>query len=323
MAAAQNNHRCTFCSAENSTVLYATSDIFRNDWELHTCNACEAVFLTPFPTPEQFEQAYGPDYYGEGDKKFNARLEKLLDRFRMGRAKRYARYLKGSGRILDIGCGNGKFLQCVDTLGDYDLNGIEMPGGSADRASQITNLTLKIGELEAGDFEPNSIDGITLHHVFEHLSQPRKYLEIISEIMKPGGVLVMSFPNVDSWQSSFGKGLWFHMDPPRHLFLFRPKAFKRTMAEYGFDVINEKHFNPEYNPFGTQQTLLNKLGIKRDALYESMKNNQEYLHDVPKATQTLQWLFARLSAPLFILTDALAASFKKGGTTEFILRKRG
>ena len=140
--------------------------------------------------------------------------------------------------------------------------------------------------------------------------------------MKPGGILVMSFPNIDSWQSSFGKGLWFHIDPPRHLFLFRPKAFKRAMAEYGFEVIHEKHFNPEYNPFGTQQTLLNRMGIKRDALYESMKNNHAYLEDVSGASKGFQWFFSRATAPLFLLTDLLAAAFKKGGTVEFILKKK-
>lgn len=289
---------------------------------MHSCQQCEAIFLSPFPTPDQFAQAYGADYYGQGEEKFNKTLEGLLDRFRQGRAKRFARFLGKSGRILDIGCGNGKFLSYMKRFGSYQLHGIEMPGGSADRAAQIAELTLKVGELEADDFAAETFDGITLHHVFEHLANPQQYLQTISTIIKPGGVLVMSFPNIDSWQSKLGKGNWFHIDPPRHLFFFSPASFKKTMAQYGFEVINEKHFNPEYNPFGIQQTLLNLLGIKRDALYESMKNNRAYLTDVPLPLRWLQWLFMRATGPLFLLTDAFAAAFRKGGTVEFILRKK-
>ena len=118
MATSSNIYRCGFCNAHNHSLLYPTTDIFGNHWELHNCHECEAIFLAPFPTPEQFEQAYGEDYYGEGEEKFEGFFERLLDRFRMGRAKRFARFLKGSGRVLDIGCGNGTFLQYVKQQGD-------------------------------------------------------------------------------------------------------------------------------------------------------------------------------------------------------------
>ena len=112
----------------------------------------------------------------------------------------------------------------------HQIYGVEMPGGSADRAKKIEGLTLKLGHLRIHDFEPNTFDAITLHHVFEHLTEPKRYLEIICEILKPGGHLVISFPNIDSFQSRFFKGNWFHLDPPRHLFFFTPDDFKKQIA---------------------------------------------------------------------------------------------
>ena len=80
--------------------------------------------------------------------------------------------------------------------------------------------------LEKNDFAPQSFDAVTLIHVFEHLPDPRQTLEIISEILKKDGILMMSFPNIDSFQSRIFKGKWLHIDPPRHLFFFSPKDFK-------------------------------------------------------------------------------------------------
>lgn len=58
---------------------------------------------------------------------------------------------------------------------------------AAQRAAQIPNIHLKIGELQANDFEPQSIDAVTMFHVVEHLPNPAEVLAIISQIIKPGG----------------------------------------------------------------------------------------------------------------------------------------
>jgi len=313
---------CGYCKTRNSTSLYPTSDIFGDKWTINSCKECDAQFLAPTPTNEQLARAYDGSYYGEGEEKFEGLVEKVLDKFRNARARRLAKYLNGSGTVLDIGCGNGRFLQSLGQHGNFKLHGIEMPGGSAERAKRIAEINLKIGVLEATDFQPESMDAITLFHVFEHLTEPMEYLDIISSILKPGGILMMSFPNIDSFQSGFFKGSWLHLDPPRHLFFFSPKAFKKHMADYGFEVIREKHFNIEYNPFGTQQSWLNLICKKREVLYEHLKGNKDYVKEYSRLNLGLQNLWFKLSFPSFVLLDAWEALFRKGGTVEFVLRKK-
>ena len=266
--------------------------------------------------------AYSEEYYGGGKGKFSEGIEKVLDQFTKQRVTRLNQYMNKPGKVLDLGCGNGRFLLFMQQLG-HEIYGVEMAGGSAERARRVAGLSLKVGLLEPDDFASNTFDAITLYHVFEHLTEPRKYLDIISKIIKPGGYVVIAFPNIDSFQSRLFKGDWFHLDPPRHLFFFRPKDFKRHMAEISLYKVREKHLSLEYNPYGWQQSILNKVCRKRDVLYEHLKNNKTYVKEYSSLNLGFQSLWFKLSVPFFIGLDVFDATLKKGGTVEFILRKEG
>jgi len=308
---------CPYCHSNSHTHAFSTWSFESIDYSIRNCHNCQARFLSPPPTAEVLALAYDDSYYGEGDTKFDGPVERILDGFRKKRATLLHRKLNGKGKVLDIGCGNGRFLDHMQKLGDYSIHGIEPEGLSAQRARQIESLELKIGALEKGDFSPESLDAITLFHVFEHLTEPKETMQIASEILRPGGWLFMSFPNIGSWQAKVFKGNWLHLDPPRHLFLFRRQDFKTQMLELGFEIVEERHFSLEYNPFGFCQSLLNKMTGQRDLLYESMKGDDSI------NPTTIFWhrLLTMCTVPLAIALDALASLFKSSATVFFILRK--
>ena len=314
-------NECIFCKARNSHPLYATHDLDDNHYRLNECNECRAIFLTPRPTDKQLTAAYDDSYYGERDDKFESNVERVIDFFRERRARRLVKHLKPPAKILDLGCGNGKFLERVQSKGQYEIHGIEMPGRSAMRAEKVKGLHLKLGQLQAGDYTENTFDAITLNHVFEHLTEPAETLQNIYKILKPSGVLLIAIPNIDSLQSRLFKGKWLHLDPPRHLFFFRPTHLHLALRKFGFEKVSEKHFNTEYNPFGMQQSLLNMLTKKRDLVYEHLKGNTKYTKEYSKLNLNLQSLFFKASFPLFALTDAAEAALRKGATIEVVYRK--
>ena len=195
------NTSCVFCKKSDFREMYSVPDIFGDTWKLCHCNNCEAYFLSPTPDETVLARAYDDSYYGEGEEKFEGLFEKVMDKFRKHRAAGLSKSLPPLARILDIGCGNGRFLQFMGKLGKFELHGIEMPGNAAKRAGKFSEINLHIGTLQDGLYRENYFDAITLFHVFEHLRDPAGCLEIIGKILKPGGLLIMAFPNIDSLQS--------------------------------------------------------------------------------------------------------------------------
>ncbi len=316
------NNPCGFCQKRKSKVLYSTNDIYGNSYSLNQCDNCKAVFLDPRPTSEELLRIYDESYYGRGKEKFGSVIEKLINYFQDKRASLVNNYLSDKSKVLDIGCGNGRFLSFLKQKGDYELYGLELNTSSNKRVLKIPGINLRFGSLKPQDFKQESLSAITLFHVFEHLTEPKETLQTIRKILKKNGLLVMSFPNIDSVQSKFFKGKWFHLDPPKHLFFFKPIDFVRLMDGYGFELIKEKHFNLEYNPFGLNQSILNCLFQKREVLYEHLKGNSEYVTEYSKFNLFLQKLFFPLSVSIFIIFDFIDSLFKKGATVEFVFKKR-
>ncbi len=312
---------CPFCQADKGVLQYHTTDIYGSDFDILRCSACHSFYLSPQPTADYLNEAYSSSYYGEGEQKFKGFIQKGIHYFIARRARRLNQMIGPDAKVLDIGCGSGYFLKSMLDTGSIEAHGIELPGKSAERASKVPGINLKIGKLEKGDFPTESLDMVTMFHVFEHLDQPAQTLETISKILKKGGYLYLSCPNVASWQSRLFKGNWFHLDPPRHLFLMPPAAIKEHLEKLGFTTVKEKYFNPKYNPYGYQQSLLNRTRLKRDLLFEHLKGNTTYANGTSKASLFLQSASFKLSFPLFLLADLTASAFKRSATVEFIFKK--
>jgi len=312
---------CHFCGWDQGTFLYTTYSLVGDPFHLVRCENCCCVFLFPQPTPQVLAEAYATDYYGEGEEKFSGWIETVLDRFRKRRARLVVSHVEVGGKVLDIGCGNGNFLRYVAAEGRKAF-GLELPGNSLERARRIPELSLKEGRLQRGDYPGDSFDMITLWHVFEHLDRPRETLEIIDEILKPGGFLVLSLPNIESCQSTLFRAHWFHLDPPRHLFFLGPKELASELKKMGLMLHQRSFFSLEQNPFGMQQSLLNWLLPDRDVLFEALKGRPGGGRHYSKLNLALQKLFYLSSFPLFTAFSALEAAFGRGGTMELIFQKR-
>ena len=244
-----------------------------------------------------------------------------MDYFRKRRAKYVSRFIRKNENVLDIGCGNGRFLGFLKKYGDFNIYGTELDGNSAARAKRVEGLNLKVGMLEKGDFPKNNFQAITMFHVFEHLSHPVEMLDTIDEVLCPGGALVISFPNIAGLQSELFKGKWLHLDPPRHLFFFAPEDFIKLMETRGYKVLKTKYLSSEQNPYGFIQSTLNMFYKKREVLFESLKGNKEYIKEYSKFNLLFQKAVFAGTFPLFMITDLFESFFKRGATVEFTFEK--
>ncbi len=315
-------HTCIYCLQHDYEEKYPTKGIFDTSYMICQCRACKAFFLAPAPDAEEIARAYDVDYYGRKSEKFIRFVENLVDVFRTYRSYELSRYIPNHSKVLDIGCGNGRSLLLLKKFGDFELHGTELPGKSASRAKQIDEIRLKLGNIDFDEYPENYFDAVTMYQVFEHLDKPHKTLDVIDRIIKPGGVLILSFPNIKSFQSRLFKGRWFHLDPPRHLFLFKPDDFSELMKNRNYVELKRKYFSAEQNSFGWIQSILNCFYSKRELLYERLKGNKEYGKEYSKANIFLQQLFFVISFPLFLIFDLIESFFRDGATVKFIYRKK-
>lgn len=313
---------CIFCGSDHVVPLFAVKDIYGKSRDLYLCNECRTRFYLPQPTGEELEIAYGEDYYGASETKFRWSLvEKVVDHYRCGRARLICKWSGGKGNILDVGCGNGRVLHHLHQMGDFRLFGTEMPGNSAERAKQYKEIHLFTGAFADADFQPDTFDVISLFHVYEHLPDPSAALEKMDRLLKPGGILILSFPNIESLQARVLGPHWLHLDPPRHLFFPDPSRLTAELRKKGFRLVNRKYFSPEQNPAGAVQGLLNLWSGKRDLLFERMKGNRSYLAGTKGITLFLHKVFFLVAMPWFMAGDVLESLAGKGATLQLIFKK--
>jgi 2-polyprenyl-3-methyl-5-hydroxy-6-metoxy-1,4-benzoquinol methylase len=146
------------------------------------------------------------------------------------------------GRVLDVGCGDGRFLYRMYQAGwtvaglDFDPKGIE----AAKSKYGKYGFELMNTDLFSARFPDNSFDAVTLGHVIEHVPDPVAILAETKRILKPGGRLVAITPNVESYGQNLFRDCWRDWDPPRHLILFSLASLADCARKATFTRIETK-----------------------------------------------------------------------------------
>jgi SAM-dependent methyltransferase len=211
------------------------------EWSLYRCgnSDCGLIWLDPAPEPDEAMRAYEEGYYTH-DQEIGPLLGRVLLRMKTGipgRLLGYLHYLKGlpRGRLLDVGCGNGRYLYEMRRLG-WRVEGLEPDPLAARIAREKYDLHIHETTLEDAVLVGESYDVVTLNHVIEHLPDPAGCLSRCHDLLKPGGKLIVRAPNALSLgHSIFGKS-WFPLDVPRHYFVFSPRSLGLLARKAGFEV---------------------------------------------------------------------------------------
>jgi 2-polyprenyl-3-methyl-5-hydroxy-6-metoxy-1,4-benzoquinol methylase len=226
---------CPLCGEISASHHLRAPDRFHwrhDEYELLSCSNCSGVWLTNPPRPDQMGIHYDDDYHkaimAAGETSVAARWHRQRERI--------SRY-KSAGAILDIGCSSGAFLGTMK--GEFwKLHGIEMEALTAARARTTTGAEVFVGDAVDAPFAAESFDVITCFDLLEHVYQPRQFLMKVREWLKPGGIVYIALPNIDSWESRILGTYWFGLELPRHLFHFSPRSLRYVMKSLGFSEIS-------------------------------------------------------------------------------------
>ena len=113
-----------------------------------------------------------------------------------------------SGRLLDLGSGYGLMLDEARRRG-YEVLGIELSSDGARHGREVLGLPVLESSLEQAGLEPGSFDAIVMTDVFEHLDNPTATLDLCSELLAPGGALMLTTPDPSSLTARLAGRRWW------------------------------------------------------------------------------------------------------------------
>jgi SAM-dependent methyltransferase len=159
--------------------------------------------------------------------------------------KTYGRYLERvcafgceRGSLLEIGCGNGFFLEQAQESGFRNVRGIEPSRKAVDQAEPNLRDHIICDVMRPGIFKAGEFDAICMFHIFDHIPDPNQLLLECLRILKPGGFILSLNHNVESWSARL-LGERSPIIDIEHTFLYSPVTMRRIFEGNGFDVVEQ------------------------------------------------------------------------------------
>jgi len=214
--------------------------------------------------------------------------------------------------VLDAGAGSGRLVEDLRRRG-YDARGIEPSPRSAGPATAAGRPVARKAISEHSD---SGLGAVVLWHVLEHLGDPGESLRRACEWLRPGGLLLVGVPNVESLQARIAGEGWLHYDVPRHRLHLTPRGLCALLHAGGFETVRTEHMVWEHNPAAMWMALLTAAGMAPGLPFHLLKRNIR-----PRARDLALLAAGVPLAPLAIALEAAAAAARRGGTVAVVARR--
>lgn len=239
-------------------------DVYKIDFvkdQLFFCNACNNGFL--YPIPKNLFSFYPPSYWRyPGQLSYiRSSLHTLLQIRRKNWVEKYIK----SGKILDVGAGEGVFGKILGHK--FEVTNLESPFARVSNKDVIKTDFLK---WKTG----KKFDGIVFLESLEHVPSPQEYLKKAKSLLNKGGYIFVECPRFDSWESKLFKDKWLHLDIPRHLAHLTREGLGILASRNNLKVVSQSGvLIYEFSPYCFAVSLMRLLKIKPLNLREGLINN--------------------------------------------------
>lgn len=206
-----------------------------DDYSIVRCNSCNVQFRVPQPSHEELKKIYANYYYpwkveNEVAEIIQSSKIKTFER-RLHEIQKYVR----RGRILDVGCAAGYFLECAQSKG-FEPYGVELSDSFFKEAQRKLGDGIYRGTIQDLPCENNFFDVITLFDLLEHVKDPISTLQRCRKILVPNGILAAVLPNTSSLTARLMRKNWMHYKD-EHLFYFSKKTISAILQQESFNLI--------------------------------------------------------------------------------------
>src|SRR5258708_935358 len=204
------------------------------------CSSCGVAFFCPRPPERELAHFFSEEYITTDEDvevRFGTRPEKSLLK-----VARFIHKRRAGGRILDLGCAGGHFLDRYFRTSAWEKWGVELSKFAAARAMGKA-IRMHVGDIHSAALPAASFDVVTVLDTFYYFSEPRRELEAIRRILKPDGLVVLVLTCATShiwrnngWMGSLSGRAQASFLESRHVFFYNPKAITSVLRGSGFRV---------------------------------------------------------------------------------------
>ena len=301
--------KCLICGNEKENSCFMVKEMqqgLREEFEYVECSNCGCLFIKDIPSnmDKYYDNNYAPHKNQTTiknkikDKIYAMYLDdnkviKLIKGNNVSITTKFWNNLISSGAmrknssILDIGCGDGNFLDILKKAGFKDLTGMDL---FIDEENMIGGITIYQSSLE--DFKPNrKYDIIISNHAVEHMDKQLESFKCFENLVKDDGMIIIRIPikSKPIWEK-YGVN-WYQLDAPRNFFLHTIESIKILCSKTNLvieDIIFDSYDNlfincekysknlsprdAEWNTFKLDQMVIDEL---QNEIRRLNKNNEE------------------------------------------------
>jgi 2-polyprenyl-3-methyl-5-hydroxy-6-metoxy-1,4-benzoquinol methylase len=228
------------------------------EWGRHVrCKNCHLIYMNPMEKVSKTNE-----YYYKAKNTHAPTIRECYLRTAKSQVRLIQKYASGTN-LLDIGCAQGFFLFSASKAG-YTTRGIEISQDAAAYAIKEFGLDVEAKPFEELRFPESSFDVVTLWQVLEHVPYPLTVLKEVYRILKPGGLVVASTPNIESIPAKILRKKWWDIKR-LHINQFTTKTLADILHNAGF----KKMSSVSYRGFVSLSILLT-MTLKYVNAYERL-----------------------------------------------------
>ena len=233
--------QCPVCHSKQIQDAFSAKDytVSSEIFTIVKCTACTHLFTQYIATQNEIGKYYQSENYISHSDTQEGIVNKLYHAVRkrtLAGKKDLVQQETGKqqGKILDIGCGTGAFLNTMKLAG-WECIGLEPDDAARKKAIELYNIEPKPSH-EIFSLANNEYDAITMWHVLEHVHQLHEYIAQLKNMLTANGKIFIAVPNYTSYDAQHYATYWAAYDVPRHLYHFSPASMKNLVEQHGLII---------------------------------------------------------------------------------------
>jgi len=210
---------------------YSMEEYDFQEWGRYVeCRNCHLVYMNPLENISKTNEYYRKARSTHAPIVRDSYLRTAQSQLRL--VQRHA----GGTNLLDIGCAQGFFLFSASKAG-YTAEGVEVSQDAAEYARREFGLNVEAEPFEEVAFGEAHFDVVTLWQVLEHVPHPLTMLKEVRRILRPGGLVVVSTPNIGGIPAKVLKKKWWDIKR-LHINQFATSTLTNVLRNAGFRNIS-------------------------------------------------------------------------------------